>query len=94
MKQHIGPIYLILGLMAVSALTIGAGDPHPPSQPQQAAHVHDLLPSPLELPRRVQQERQGIPKPHHRPELGAAWMPSIEAKVAKALAIAKARKAS
>jgi hypothetical protein len=25
MKTHIGPIYLILGLMAVSTLTIGAG---------------------------------------------------------------------
>ena len=28
MKQHIGPIYLILGCMAVAALTIGAKPMH------------------------------------------------------------------
>jgi len=92
MKQHIGPIYLILGLMAVSALTIGAGDPSPPSQPEQAAHVHDLLPSPLSF--RAESNRNAKEFPSRIIVLSSSRMDSeIEAKVAKALAIARSRKA-
>ena len=93
MKQHIGPIYLILGLMSVSALTIGAGDPHPPSQPEQLAQVHDLLPSPLSF--RAESNRNDKEFPSRIIVLSSGGMEDeIEAKVAKALAIAKARKAS
>jgi hypothetical protein len=45
MKQHIGSIYLILGLMSVSAITIGAGKPHV-AQGEHSARVQALLPSP------------------------------------------------
>jgi hypothetical protein len=40
MKTHIAPIYLILGLMAVSALTIGA------SKPQADAPIAEAKASP------------------------------------------------
>jgi hypothetical protein len=92
MKQHIGPIYLILGLMAVSALTIGAGDPHPPSQPEQAAQVHDLLPSPLSF--RAESNRDDSELSGRIIVLSSGNMDAeLEAKVARALAIARARKA-
>ena len=46
MKTHIAPIYLILGLMAVSALTIGAGKP----QARSDAPVAEALASPAAEP--------------------------------------------
>jgi len=45
MKQHIGPIYLILGLMAVSTLTIGAGKPQL-AKGEHRVRAQALLPSP------------------------------------------------
>jgi len=91
MKQHIGPIYLILGLMSVSALTIGAGDPSPP-RADQTAHVHDLLPSPLSF--RAESNKADKEFPSRIIVLNTGNIDAeIEAKVAKALAVAKARKA-
>jgi hypothetical protein len=50
MKAHIAPIYLILGLMAVSALTIGAAKVPAGKAPTQArkpmVSAQALLPSP------------------------------------------------
>jgi hypothetical protein len=92
MKQHIGSIYLILGLMSVSALTIGAGESHPSSQREQTAHVHDLLPSPLSF--RAESNKADKEFPSRIIVLNAGNIDAeIEVKVAKALAIAKARKA-
>lgn len=51
MRTHIAPIYLILGLMAVSALAIGAGNPQP-SGGEIATRVK-LLPSRDLVPHRV-----------------------------------------
>jgi len=92
MKQHIGPIYLILGLMSVSALTIGAGDPHPSSQREQTAHMHDLLPSPLSF--RAEATRNDKEFPSRIIVINTGNIDTeIEAKVAKALEAAKSRKA-
>jgi hypothetical protein len=46
MKTHIAPIYLILGLMAVSALTIGASEPLASS----TAPVAEAMTSPAVAP--------------------------------------------
>jgi hypothetical protein len=42
MKTHIGPIYLILGLMAVATLTIGAGKA-PAAPSEGVAHTVDTI---------------------------------------------------
>lgn len=41
MKTHIGPIYLILGMLAVSALTIGASGPKPTTK-SASTSVHRM----------------------------------------------------
>ena len=89
MKQHVGPIYLILGLMAVSTLTIGAGKPQA-APGQHVVRAQALLPSPTSFHFTTnasgQSERILV--------IGSAALDGeIEAKVSKALAANKARKA-
>ena len=88
MKQHIGPIYLILGLMAVSALTIGAGRPMGEARKVSA---QALLPSPTSF--RIQVAREKAAADRLLVIDSEGFDAEIEAKVAKALATAKARKA-
>lgn len=87
MKQHVGPIYLILGLMAVSALTIGAG------KPMEARNVsaQGLLPSPMSF--RIQIAREKAAADRLLVIDSQAFDAEVEAKVARALASAKGRKA-
>jgi hypothetical protein len=98
MKTHIGPIYLILGLMAVSSLAIGAGKtPTAPNAPiGHAVHAQALLPSPSSFRFEVTQDGRTVPARlivigTSQIEDGARAQ--IEAKVAKALAAARVRKA-
>jgi hypothetical protein len=88
MKQHIGPIYLILGLMAVSALTIGAGKPMGEAH---NASAQALLPSPMSF--RIQVAREKAAADRLLVIDSQAFDAEIEAKVARALASAKGRKA-
>lgn len=88
MKQHIGPIYLILGLMAVSALTIGAGKPMGEAR---NASAQALLPSPMSF--RIQVAREKAAADRLLVIDSQAFDAEIEAKVARALASAKGRKA-
>ena len=89
MKQHVGPIYLILGLMAVSTLTIGAGKPVA-AKGVHAVRAQDLLPSPtsfhFDAGKNSKDERILVIS-------SDAMSAEVEAKVARALAIAKAQKA-
>jgi hypothetical protein len=98
MKTHIGPIYLILGLMAVSSLAIGASKtPTTPSAPiGHAVHAQALLPSPSSFRFEVTQDGRTVPA--RLIVIGTSAIEDearvqIEAKVAKALAAARARKA-
>jgi len=64
MKTHIGPIYLILGLMAVSSLAIGASTtpPSAPTTPRaHAVHAQALLPSPSSFRFEVTQDGRTVP---------------------------------
>ena len=88
MKQQVGPIYLILGLMAASALTIGAGKPIGPARTVSA---QALMPSPLSF--RIQVAREKAAADRLLVIDSEAFDAEIEAKVAKALAAAKGRKA-
>ena len=88
MKQHVGPIYLILGLMAVSALTIGAGKPMGEARKVSA---QALLPSPTSV--RIQVAREKAAADRLLVIDSEGFDAEIEAKVAKALATAKVRKA-
>lgn len=88
MKQQVGPIYLILGLMAVSALTIGAGKPMGEAHNSSA---QALLPSPLSF--RIEVARQKAAADRLLVIDSQAFDAEIEAKVARAIATAKARKA-
>ena len=91
MKQHIGSIYLILGLMSVSALSIGAGNA-PVAHGAHGVAARDLLPSPtsfrIEVGRKDEALRERILVIEQ-----SAIDAQIEARVAKALATARARKA-
>jgi hypothetical protein len=80
MKTHIGPIYLILGLMAVSSLAIGASET-PAPRTVHVVHAQALLPSPSSF------------RLIGTTALEEATQARVEAKVAKALAAARARKA-
>jgi hypothetical protein len=98
MKNHIGPIYLILGLMAVSSLAIGAGEtPAAPSaRVAHAVHAQALLPSPSSF--RFEVTQDGSTVPARLIVIGSAALEDqaqaqIEARVAKALAAARVRKA-
>lgn len=77
MKQHIGPIYLILGLMAVSTLTIGAGEPSVGTGGHRAS-TQALMPSPMSFQREA--DKDGEPA-------------DVQAKVARAIASARPQKA-
>lgn len=79
MKTHIGPIYLILGAMAVAALTIGARAEHHEAPAPKAA-IATTLPAPArgELVVVVSPSMEG----------------DVEAKVEAAIAALKARKGS
>jgi hypothetical protein len=95
MKNHIGPIYLILGLMAVSSLAIGAGKA-PAVAGTHAMHAQALLPSPLSF--RFDVTKDGRTVPDRLIVIGNAPLDDeaqarIEASVARALAAARARKA-
>ena len=91
MKQQIGPIYLILGLMAVSALTIGAGKPGG-ERAGHAVRAQALLPSPTSFHFEV--SKNGKKSSDRVLVISSdAIDADIEAEVAKALAVAKARKA-
>ena len=91
MKQHIGPIYLILGLMSVSALTIGAGKPHA-ARGEHSVRAQALLPSPTSFHFQAMKDGKAVPE-RMIVISGNAIDPELEAKVAKALATARARKA-
>ena len=56
MKSHIGPIYLILGCMAVAALTIGAKPEHHEAHTRKGAATAIELPA-LPAPPAAAQER-------------------------------------
>lgn len=91
MKQHIGSIYLILGLMSVSALTIGAGKPMAPKG-EHSVRAQALLPSPTSF--HFVASKQGKALPDRILVIGSRKLDAeIEAKVAKALATARVRKA-
>jgi hypothetical protein len=83
MKTHIGPIYLILGAMAVAALTIGAKAEHHEAPAARVAALATALPAPPAAT---------------RGELVVVLSPSmdgdVEAKVEAAIAALKARKGS
>jgi hypothetical protein len=95
MKTHIGPIYLILGLMAVSVLTIGAAKSTGKSGEQlrkPVATAQSMLPSPLSF--RIELAHNGEKSGRSRvlvigsPQLDA----QMQAQIDKALAEARARK--
>ena len=97
MKAHIGPIYLILGLMAVSALTIGAArvpagkDQGQARKPLVSAQA--LLPSPTSFKVALARNSDKGPRTHVL-VVGADSIDTqqLEAQVARALAAARARK--
>jgi hypothetical protein len=88
MKQHVGPIYLILGLMAVSALTIGAGKPMGETRKVSA---QAMLPSPTSFRIQVARGKSGADRLLVIDSAG--FDAEVEARIAKALATAKVRKA-
>ena len=91
MKQHIGPIYFILGIMAVSALTIGASRPlAKPSEHQARAQA--MLPSPTMF--QLQVARADKPSPARSLVIDTSDVQlRIQAQVAKAIGSARACKA-
>jgi len=90
MKQHIGPIYLILGLMAVSTLTIGAGGKPHLEKGEHAARAQAMLPSPMSF--RLEASKNG--KSERILVISSGDIDAeVEAKVAKALSAAKSQKA-
>ena len=96
MKAHIGPIYLILGLMAVSALTIGAAkvpvgkDAGQARKPLVSAQA--LLPSPTSFRIALARNNDKAASTRVLVVESDAFDANIEAEVAKALAAARARK--
>jgi hypothetical protein len=89
MKQQIGSIYLILGLMAVSTLTIGAGKPQA-AKGEHRVRAQALLPSPTAF--HFEANKDGKAESIlviSSDELEA----DVQAKVAKAMAIARPQKA-
>ena len=60
MKNHIAPIYLILGLMAVSSLAIGASKT-PSAASTHVVHAQALLPSPSSFRFEVTQDGRTVP---------------------------------
>jgi hypothetical protein len=90
MKQQIGSIYLILGLMAVSTLTIGAGGKPHLEKGEHAVRAQALLPSPtafhFETGKNTQRERILVISSS---DIDA----DVRAKVEQALAIARTQKA-
>jgi hypothetical protein len=89
MKQHIGPIYLILGLMAVSTLAIGAGEPQA-AKGEQWVRAQALLPSPTSF--HFKASKDG--KTERILVISSGDLEAdVQAKVAKAIAIAKSQKA-
>jgi hypothetical protein len=88
MKQHIGSIYLILGLMAVSTLTIGAGNPTL-EKGEHAVRAQALLPSPTAFHFEASNGKATRRLMVRSSELQA----DVQASVEKALVIAKAPKA-
>ena len=91
MKQHIGSIYLILGLMSVSALTIGAGSPQAP-RGEQSVRAQALLPSPTSFHFQVGSKDKALPG--RILVIGSNKLDAdIEVKVARAIAAARVRKA-
>ena len=92
MKQHIGPIYLILGLMSVSALTIGAGEPHA-ARGEHSVRAQALLPSPTSFHFEVAKNGKRVPG-RMIVISEEAIDAQVEAKIAKAIATAtRVRKA-
>ena len=92
MKQHIGPIYLILGLMSVSALTIGASEPHA-ARGNPLVRAQALLPSPTSFHFEVSKDGKRVPG-RMIVISNNALDAEVEAKLAKALAsAARVRKA-
>ena len=91
MKQHIGSIYLILGLMSVSALTIGAGNPQV-AKGEHSVRAQALLPSPTVFQARIDDKDKALPG--RILVISSSKLDAdIELKVARALAAAKVRKA-
>jgi hypothetical protein len=96
MKDHIGPIYLILGLMAVSALTIGAAKAPGGKDAGQArkplVSAQALLPSPISFRASLARNNDKLVRTQvlivESPEFDAR----LDAEVAKALAAARVRK--
>jgi hypothetical protein len=91
MKQHIGSIYLILGLMSVSALTIGAGNPQV-AKGEHSVRAQALLPSPTSFQVRVGDKDKTLPDRILVISSGKLEA-DIDLKVAKAIAAARVRKA-
>jgi hypothetical protein len=98
MKAHIGPIYLILGLMAVSALTIGAAKVPAGKDSGQArkpiVSAQAMLPSPTSF--RVALANAGDNDKALRTRVlvieSTDFDARLQAQVAKTLAVARTRK--
>jgi hypothetical protein len=86
MKQHIGPIYLILGLMAVSTLTIGAGEPNVGTGGHRAS-AQALMPSPMSFQREANKDGRILLISSDQLEA------EVQAKVARAIATTRPQKA-
>jgi len=91
MKQHIGSIYLILGLMSVSALTIGAGKAGMPKG-EHLVTAQSMLPSPTSFHFAVSKHDKAQPARVlvlNSTQLGV----DVALKMAKATSVARACKA-
>ena len=60
MKNHIAPVYLILGPMAVSSLAIGASETAP-APSTHVVHAQALLPSPSSFLFEVTRDGRTVP---------------------------------
>jgi hypothetical protein len=89
MKQHIGPIYLILGLMAVSTLTIGAGEPNVGTGGHRAS-TQALMPSPMSFQREVNKD---VESERILVISSDQLEADVQAKVARAIATTRPQKA-